>query len=194
MIPISISFKLQLEDLAGTPVKLISCSFTSGIRRFALWRHDVFYAGNTYYGNTPISVLDPVMHDQATPMTAQVIRFEVQNDPSLLQAIAQEARRRLCDGYLVMLDDAGAVIEDEAIHIWQKTMSTGNITSDGETYFAEIQLDEVFWEYRNRAIKTYSDADQRQYRDGTDQCFKQMGGTFTLNATYTQKSGLSSMK
>jgi hypothetical protein len=192
VISVGANYEAELNQESGArPVILLSLNFTTGFRRFAFWPHDVVYSGNTFTGLGPVQNADPAQLTQDTPLTEQFLAFFVQNNPDFLADIQQNSRGRFCTGRLVFLDDAGAVIDGEAITLWHKRMVPGRLTGDERSYMSEMGLESRFHRHRNRAPRTYSQAEQHKSRDATDFAFKDVGKSLDFSRDkYRQKSGL----
>lgn len=191
VISVGSAFKAELERESGArPVVLLGLAFSTGTRRFAMWPHDVSYAGDTYDGLGPVGQMDSAELTQNTPLTEQFLAFFVQNNPDLLTDIQQNSRGRFCSGWLVFLEDDGTIAGSEHISLWRKRMVPGRMTGDAGTYISEVGLESRFHRDRNRAPRTYSNAEQFK-RDATDFAFADIGKNLdTSRPRYRQKSGL----
>lgn len=191
VIAVSSAFEAELENEHSKPVILIALNFTTGFRRFALWPHDVSFGGNTFFGLGPVGDVESIEVNQDTPLTEQFLTFHVQNDPSFLEDLQQNSRGRFCTGRLVFLDDSNVPIESgEHIVLWHKRMVPGRIISDQSVYSCTVGLESRFHRHKNRAPRTYSEAEQLK-RDPTDHAFSDAGKTLDFTrGRWRQKSGL----
>ncbi len=185
------AYKAELARETGAqPVILLALNFTTGFRRFALWPHDVVYAGNTYQGLGPVGAVELPEQDQDGTLTEQFLQFFVQNQPDVLADIQQNSRGRNCNGFLVFLGSDGLPVNDEAIHLWHKRMVPGKSTGSATLYASEVALESRFHRHRNRAPRTYSHPEQLRV-DATDFAFFDAGKSVDLTRKrYVQRSGL----
>lgn len=191
MITVGSNLAARLAVGAGSkPCRLFALDFTTGFRRFAIWRHDVVYDGDTYLASkAAIGEHEAVQTSQQTPLTPNSLRFAVQGDASLLQDLTQNCRGRWAYGYIVEIV-AGVPVDDEAIFDVYRRMSPGPTFSDAGRDFVDLRLESRFHRNRNTATPTYSHAWQAT-RDPTDFCLIDSGKSFDISRPdWVQKSGI----
>ena len=191
MITVGSNFKVQLNLEAGAkPVYVMALHCTTGIRRLALWHHDVIISGSTFFGLGPLMEMQAVEVSGNTPLGEHFLVFAVQNDPDLLADLSQNCRGHFYTLRLVFLDSSGAVIDGEELMLARRRMVPATIRGGRGIYTCSIGTESIFHRHKNRAPRTYSHAEQIQTRDATDFAFQDMGKSLdTTRAKYRQKSG-----
>ena len=83
------------------------------------------------------------------------------------------------------------VINDESIFLTYRRMLPGAITLAPGGYRSDLATESRFFQNANRSPRTYSDADQKNLRDATDDAFIDAGKTMDVSRPdWVQKSGL----
>ena len=119
------------------------------------------------------------------------LEFFVQNNPDLLADIQQNSRERNCSIRLVFVNDSNAAIDNDNIFIAHRQIIPGRIRGGRGTYRSQIGLESILHRHRNRAPRTYSQAEQQKTRNATDECFRDVGMQLDVSRPkYVQKSGL----